>query len=422
MYFSFRILFLYKLIFIYNILTHFTHYILKLVALFNPKIKLFIDGRKNVFQKLQEAVSATDKTIWIHCASLGEFEQGLPILEQLKKQYQNHKIVVSFFSPSGYEVKKDSPVADVFVYLPLDTKKNAKRFLNIVHPDVAIFVKYEFWPNYLAELKHRNIKTILVSGIFRQDQAFFKSYGKWMQKSLKTFNHFFVQNEASKTLLNNIQFKNVTVAGDTRFDRVSEILKRDNSLNFIKDFKQDKTTIVYGSSWSDDESIYIDYLNNSKDIKHIIAPHDIKSHKIEKLKNSISKPVLLYSEKEDKNIADYEVLIIDTIGLLTKIYSYADIAYVGGAFKTGLHNTLEPAVFGIPVVIGPEFQKFQEAVDLVNQKGVLTVSNKDTYTTVINTLINSDKHRLATGKINRNYIHQQAGATTKILNYLTASE
>jgi len=406
------------LIFIYKILTHFTHYILKLVALFNPKIKLFTEGRKGVFKQLEKVILPTDKTIWIHCASLGEFEQGLPIIEELKKQYQSHKIIVSFFSPSGYEVKKNSTVADVIVYLPLDTQTNANRFLNIVHPEVAFFVKYEFWPNYLAELKYRNIQTLLVSGIFRENQAFFKYYGKWMQKSLLTFDHFFVQNETSKTLLNNIQFKNVTVAGDTRFDRVAEILKRDNSLDFIKNFKDDKTTIVYGSSWNDDEAIYLDYLNSSKNIKHIIAPHDIKPHKIEKLRNSITKSVLLYSEKVGKNVTDYEVLIIDTIGLLTKIYSYADIAYVGGAFKTGLHNTLEPAVFGIPVVIGSEFQKFQEAVDLVNRKGILSVTNKEMYSTVINELVDSDKHRLTTGKINSNYIHQQAGATTKILNYL----
>jgi len=406
------------LLFFYDVLTHITCFFLKVIALFNPKIKLFVNGRKNVFQKLQESVAVTDRTIWIHCASLGEFEQGLPILEQLKKQYQNHKIIVSFFSPSGYEVKKNSPVADVIVYLPLDTRTNAKHFLNIVHPDIAIFVKYEFWPNYLEELKLRNIKTLLVSGIFREDQAFFKDYGKWMQNSLQTFDHFFVQNEASKILLNNIQFKNVIVAGDTRFDRVSEILERDNSLDFIKTFKQDKTTIVYGSSWSDDERIYLDYLNSSKNIKHIIAPHDIKPHKIEKLRNSITKSVLLFSEKDSKNTAEYDVLIIDAIGLLTKIYSYADIAYVGGAFKTGLHNTLEPAVFGIPVVIGPEFQKFQEAVDLVNRKGILTVSNKEIYTTVISKLVGSEKYRLTTGEINSNYIHQQAGATTKILTYL----
>jgi len=406
------------LLFFYNLLTHIASYFLKVIGLFNPKMKLFVNGRKNVFQKLQEAIATTDKTIWIHCASLGEFEQGLPIIEQLKKQYLNHKIVVSFFSPSGYEVKKNSPIADVIVYLPLDTRTNANRFLHVVHPDIAIFVKYEFWPNYLAELKHRNIKTLLVSGIFREDQAFFKSYGKWMQNSLQSFDHFFVQNEASKILLNNIQFKNVTVAGDTRFDRVSEILKRDNSLDFIQTFKQDKITIVYGSSWSDDENIYLDYLNSSKNIKHIIAPHDIKPHKIEKLKNSITKSVLLFSEKEGKNPEEYDVLIIDTIGLLTKIYSYSDIAYVGGAFKTGLHNTLEPAVFGVPVIIGPEFQKFQEAIDLVDRKGILTVSNKEMYTAVINKFVDSEQYRLTTGKINSNYIHQQAGSTTKILNYL----
>lgn len=406
------------MLFFYNLFTHLASYFLKVIGLFNPKIKLFVDGRKNVFQKLEESITSTDKSIWIHCASLGEFEQGLPIIEQLKKKYLNHKIVVSFFSPSGYEVKKNSPVADVIVYLPLDTKVNAKRFLNSIHPDIAIFVKYEFWPNYLAELKQSNIQTILVSGIFREDQAFFKPYGKWMQDSLLTFDHFFVQNEASKILLNNIQFNNVTIAGDTRFDRVSEILERDNSLVFIEAFNQNKTTIVYGSSWGDDETIYLDYLNSSKNIKHIIAPHDIKLHKIEQLRNSITKSVLLYSEKDGKNIAEYDVLIVDTIGLLTKIYSYADIAYVGGAFKTGLHNTLEPAVFGIPVIIGPKYQKFQEAVDLVDRKGIFTISNKETYTTVINKLVNSDKQRLATGKINSDYIYQQSGATTKILNYL----
>jgi len=391
------------------------------IALFNPKIKLFVDGRKTVFETLENAILKTDKTIWIHCASLGEFEQGLPIIEQLKKQYQSHKLVVSFFSPSGYEVKKNSLVADVIVYLPLDTKANAKRFLNVVHPDITVFVKYEFWPNYLNELKKRNVKTILVSGIFRKNQAFFKAYGKWMQNSLQTFNHFFVQNETSKKLLNNISFKNVTIAGDTRFDRVSEILKRDNSLDFMETFKQDKITIVYGSSWSDDEDIYLDNLNNSEKTKHIIAPHDIKPHKISKLKSLITKPVILFSEIDGKNLANYDVLIIDTIGLLTKVYSYADIAYVGGGFKTGLHNTLEPAVYGIPVVIGPEYQKFQEAVDLVSQKGILSVSDKESYNITIQKLTSSSSHRLTTGEINSHYIKDNVGATTKVIEYLNPS-
>lgn len=389
------------------------------MALFNPKIKLFISGRKTVFKKLQEHITQTDKVIWIHTASLGEFEQGLPIIEQLKKQYLNHKVVVSFFSPSGYEVKKNSIVADCIVYLPLDTKTNAKRFLDILHPDLAVFVKYEFWPNYLAELKNRNIDTLLVSGIFREKQIFFKSYGKWMRKSLTTFNHFFVQNENSKALLNTLSIENVTVAGDTRFDRVTEILERDNSLDFVSTFKQDTTTIVYGSSWEDDENVYLDFLNNSKDVKHIIAPHDIKKPKIEKLKNSIEKSVVLYSEREGKNLADYEVFIIDTIGLLTKVYSYADIAYVGGAFKTGLHNVLEPAVFCVPVVIGPEYKKFQEAIDLVENKGVISVTTKNEYESVIQKLISNTDYRKETGNINTNFIQQQAGGTGIIISYIS---
>jgi len=395
--------------------------LLKGIALFNPKIKLFVDGRKTVFEILENSISNTDKTIWIHCASLGEFEQGVPIIKELKKQYRTHKIVVSFFSPSGYEVRKNSSLADVICYLPLDTKANAKCFLNIVHPDIAIFVKYEFWPNYLNELKKRKVKTILVSGIFREKQLFFKPIGKGLRKSLHTFDHFFVQNNNSKTLLNSINITNVTVSGDTRFDRVSEILSSNNQLDFIEQFKQDKTTIVYGSSWNDDESIYLNSLNNSENTKHIIAPHDIKSHKISKLKSAITKSVILYSEIEGENLADYDVLIIDTIGLLTKIYSYADIAYVGGAFRTGLHNTLEPAVFGIPVVIGPEHQKFQEAIDLVLKKGVLSISDKKSYHNTISKLINSSSYRITTGKINSQYIKTNSGATTIILQHINLS-
>ncbi len=406
------------MLFFYNILTHITSFFLKGIALFNPKIKLFVDGRKTVFEALKNSISKTDKVIWIHCASLGEFEQGLPIIKELKKQYTTHKIAVSFFSPSGYEVKKNSPHADVITYLPLDTKTNAKRFLNSLHPDIAIFIKYEFWPNYLNELKKRNIKTVLVSGIFRENQIFFKSFGKGMRKSLHTFDHFFVQNKSSQELLNSINFTNVTVSGDTRFDRVSEIVTRDNQLKFIEQFKQDKITIVYGSSWSDDEAIYLDDLNNSENTKHIIAPHDIKPNKISKLKSLITKAVILYSEIEGENLADYDVLIIDTIGLLTKIYSYADIAYVGGGFKTGLHNTLEPAVFGIPVVIGPEYQKFQEATDLVSLKGILSVSNKESYQNIMLKLITSSSFRLTTGEINSSYIKTNSGATTNVVKHL----
>ena len=403
---------------IYNFIINISIHFLRIVALYSPKVKLFVNGRKNVFSTLDKNILKEDKTIWIHTASLGEFEQGLPIIEEIKKMYDNHKIIVSFFSPSGYEVKKYSPVADCIIYLPLDTKKNAKKFIKIVHPEISVFVKYEFWPNYLNELKNSKSKVLLVSGIFRDDQIFFKKYGRWMRESLKAFDHFFVQNKKSKELLNSINLKNVTISGDTRFDRVSEILTNNNQLKFIDDFKNFKISIVYGSSWEDDEKIYLDFLNNSLNTKHIIAPHDIKAHKIVKLKEAITKSVVLYSERKGKNLADYDVLIIDTIGLLTKIYSAADIAYVGGGFKTGLHNTLEPAVFGIPIVIGPSFSKFQEANELVLQKGILSVATKETYNKTIQKLIDDSKYRLATGEINSNYIKNNIGATEKILSHL----
>lgn len=404
---------------IYNLLTHFTSYILNVVTLFNPKIKLFVDGRKDVFTTLETQINSNDKTIWIHCASLGEFEQGLPIIEALKNEATAHKIIVTFFSPSGYEVKKNSNAADIITYLPLDTRQNAKRFLKIVQPELAIFVKYEFWPNYLTELQKQNIDTYLVSGIFREDQSFFKWYGKWMRKFLHTFQYFFVQNETSKTLLNQCNFTNVTVSGDTRFDRVLKILSQDNSLPFIDDFKNNTTTIVYGSSWPEDEAIYLNALNNGpENTKHIIAPHNINTQHIDNLKTQITKSVVLFSEMSGKNLSDYDVFIVDTIGLLTKIYSYADIAVVGGAFKTGLHNTLEPAVFGIPLIIGPEYGKFQEAVALVNRKGILVAPTKIEYQNHLERLINSDKLRAEIGHINSTYISENAGATSRILKHI----
>ena len=404
---------------IYSILTQLAHYLIKVIALFNPKIKLFVNGRKNVWDKLKQHIQPSTKTIWVHCASLGEFEQGLPILESLKKHYVSHKIVLTFFSPSGYEVKKNSNAADIICYLPLDTKKNARNFIKIVQPDFAIFVKYEFWPNYLSELHNQNISTYLVSGIFRKEQLFFKWHGKWMRKSLHTFAHFFIQNQQSEKLLHSINLTNTTITGDTRFDRVIEIINRDNSLLFIEQFKNNTTTIVYGSSWPEDEVAYLDFINTSnKAVKHIIAPHNIKKHHIENLKNSITKPALLHSQLSDENLAAYDVFIIDSIGLLTKIYSYADIAFVGGAFKTGLHNTLEPAAFGIPIITGPKYAKFQEASDLVNLGGIMVVNSKKEYENTLEKLINSEELRSTTGNINKTYVTQKAGATIKIMTQL----
>ena len=406
---------------IYHILIFVVGFLLKIGAIFNPKLKLFTNGRKLTFSKLQSEISSNNKTIWMHCASLGEFEQGRPILEKLKAQFPTKKIVLTFFSPSGYEVQKNYEVADVVCYLPLDSKKNAQKFLSFINPEIAIFVKYEFWPNLLKELKNKQIKTILVSGIFRENQAFFKWYGGWMRKSLKAFNHFFVQDENSKKLLEKSKLNNITISGDTRFDRVYEITQQNNQLDFIEAFTNNNYTLVAGSTWKEDEELLVDYINNtaSKEEKFIIAPHNINSKDIEQLKNSINKKVVLYSEKENVSLKNYQVFIIDTVGILTKIYKYANVAYVGGGFtKTGVHNVLEPATFGVPIVIGPNYHKFNEAVELIKNKACFSIGTSKKLSVLLNKFFNEESSRTKAGKRALNYVVEKTGATAIILNYL----
>ena len=404
---------------LYNILVFKASILLRFIALFNKKIKLFVDGRKETFSRLS-ALKKDDKVIWIHSASLGEFEQARPIIEKVKNQYSTYKIVVTFFSPSGYEIRKNYDLADVVCYLPLDSKSNARKFVEIVNPELAIFVKYEFWPNLLNELKQKEIPTILISGILRKKQSFFKWYGGFMRKSLQAFHHFFVQNKESKDLLNSINFNNVTVSGDTRFDRVYEILQQDNSLDFISEFKNNSYTVVAGSTWEQDEELLINYINNkaSEEEKFIIAPHNINQKNISALRKSILKKTILYSERNNVNLKEYQIFIVDTIGLLTKIYASADVAYVGGGLKTGLHNILEPATFGVPVVIGNQFGKFKEAIDLVNLKGSISIYNQEEFSSTFTKLKSDIDFRKSTGKINKNYIEKNIGATQLIMNYI----
>jgi 3-deoxy-D-manno-octulosonic-acid transferase len=408
------------MLFLYNLLLLFASQIVKFLAVFSPKIKLFVDGRKTVFQNLESIISSTDKTIWFHAASLGEFEQGLPVMEKIKENFANHKIVVTFFSPSGYEVRKNNSIADVTVYLPLDTKSNAQKFLKLVHPDLVFFIKYEFWPNYLNELKNLGIKTYLISGIFRENQAFFQWYGGFYKIALKTFDYFFVQNESSKLLLQKLGYKNVKISGDTRFDRVVSILERDNSLDFIKQFKNNTITIVVGSSWPKDESLLVNYINQTNvKVKFIIAPHNIKVEQIQELKNSITKKTILFSEKEKKDLSSYDVLIVDTIGILTKIYSYAEIAYVGGGFgNPGIHNILEPATFGIPIIVGPNYSHFAEAVALVHKEGCISIANQNELNDTFSNLISNEDIRLEKGHICSTFVQMNKGATAVILKHI----
>lgn len=424
------------MLFLYNLIILLASQVVKLLALFSPKMKLFVDGRKEVFPILQSKINPKDKTIWFHAASLGEYEQGLPVIEKIKNQYPNHKIVVTFFSPSGYEVRKKNTVADATVYLPLDTKSNAKKFIKTINPELVFFIKYEYWPNYLNELKKLQIKTYLISGIFRENQAFFKWYGGFYRNALKSFEYFFVQNESSKNLIQSIDFNNVKISGDTRFDRVVSILERDNSLDFIKQFKENKTTIVIGSSWPKDENLLVDYINNASDkIKFIIAPHNIHKSEIVNLQSLIKKKVVLFSEKEqiltraertgeskqvqNYKLEDFQVFIIDTIGILTKIYSYADIAYVGGGFgNPGVHNILEPATFGVPIIIGPNYSHFAEATALVHQEGCISISNQNELNEAFDNLIFNEDVRHEKGHICATFVQMNKGATDVILKHI----
>ncbi|MDC6387396.1 glycosyltransferase N-terminal domain-containing protein [Maribacter sp. PR1] len=402
--------------FIYSLIVSLVWQLLKLIALANPKIAKFVSGRKQVIKTLKKHLSKTDKVVWIHAASLGEYEQGLPILEKLKKDYPEHKVLLTFFSPSGYEVKKDTSPADIVTYLPLDTPQKVKSFLNVSNPKMAIFIKYEIWPNYLSELKKRNTPTILISARFKSDKIFFKSYGRFMRNALKKFTYLYVQDLKSLDLLKSIGMENVTVTGDTRLDRVSEILKRNNSLPFMDQFCKQTKCLVAGSTWPDDEVFLIDYINNSKnDEKYIIAPHNIKEEHIQSLKNSIQRKTLCYSSLPEKIPKETAVIIIDTIGLLTKIYSYATVAYVGGGFATGLHNTLEPAVFGIPVIIGPKYKGFLEAEDLVKLGGVIPISNRNEFFNSANSLLNDEQKCTKVGEINSQYILINKGASIQIM-------
>lgn len=405
--------------FLYNLLVIIAGFFLRIAALWSKKLKLFVDGRKTVFQTLQREISHTDKTIWFHAASLGEYEQGLPVMEKVREKYPKHKIILTFFSPSGYEVRKNNTAADVTIYLPLDTAANARKFLKLTHPDLVFFIKYEYWPNYLNQLKKAGTPTYLISGIFREKQMFFKWYGGFYRSALNTFTHFFVQNAASKDLLEKLGKTNVTVSGDTRFDRVAAILEKDNTLDFIASFKNNITTVVVGSSWPKDEELLTAYINASSGVKFIIAPHNIKDAQIQSLRSAISKKTVLFSEKDGKNLADSDVFIIDTIGILTKIYSYADVAYVGGGFgNPGVHNILEPATFGVPIVIGPNYSHFAEATALVHAGGCVSITNQKQLDDILDLLLRNEDERHEKGHICSTFVEMNKGATPTILKHL----
>ncbi|MGM0504598.1 MAG: 3-deoxy-D-manno-octulosonic acid transferase [Bacteroidota bacterium] len=409
---------------IYLLGIHLYYFVVLIASLFNRKAKLWIRGRKKLLKTIESRVSRESKTAWFHCASLGEFEQGRPLIEAFKKKYTDFKILLTFYSPSGFEIRKNYQHADDVFYLPLDTPRNAKKFLNLVKPDIIFFIKYEFWYFFLREIYKRKIPLYLVSGIFRKEQRFFKPFNLQYRKMLRFFSHFFVQNEPSEKLLQSIDIKNVTVTGDTRFDRVYAIAKQSKALPLIEKFKNNSGVFIAGSTWKPDEEIIINYYNQTvQKFKLIVAPHEVNAENIERILKLFDthKKVVKYSEANINNIEEADVLIVDCIGLLSSLYRYGDIAYIGGGFGKGIHNILEAATYGIPVIFGPNYEKFQEAVALIQVGGAIAIQNYNDFEHTINRLL-SDKNLIhEKGEIASTFVKQKTGATEKILNTINTT-
>ncbi|WP_265857994.1 3-deoxy-D-manno-octulosonic acid transferase [Pedobacter sandarakinus] len=385
-------------------------FVIRVFSLFNPKAEQFINGRKNVYTQIVQRINPAEKHIWFHFASLGEFEQGRPVLEQLKTQYPDKQIVITFFSPSGYEIRKNYPLADVF-YLPMDSKRNARRFLDLINPEVAIFTKYEFWHFYFKTLKERQIPLYLISGIFRPQQTFFAWYGGFYRNLLTAVSHFFVQNEESEILLKSIGFNNVTRSGDTRFDRVYENAQHPKPLPIIAAFCKDAPVIIAGSTWLPDEKLLVSLAEQHPAWKLIIAPHEIDVLHIRGLEELFPKAVK-YSNLEKSSTGNQsQILIIDNIGILSSLYQYGKLAYIGGGFGTGIHNTLEAAAFGLPVIFGPKFDKFQEAKDLISVGAAKSIINEET---LIDAFEMFKRNEISSAAA-RAYVYKQKGATVQIL-------
>lgn len=383
----------------------------------NNKATLFLSGRENVFALLEQKRLPGEHYVWFHAASLGEFEQGRPIMESLKNSHPEYKILLTFFSPSGYEVRKDYQGADIICYLPMDMSWNVKRFLDIVQPNCAIFIKYEFWMNYLLELKKRQIKTYIVSAIFRESQLFFRSYGGFYRRLLKSFTHLFVQNDESVRLLHSIGFDNVTKVGDTRFDRVADIAAKSKDLPIVQAFKSDAKVLIAGSSWPNDENILLPYFNQNFPLKLIIAPHEIDEEHLQSIISQLKRPYIRYSQATIENVKEADCLIIDCFGLLSSIYRYGEIAYIGGGFGVGIHNILEAAVYGIPVIFGPNFRKFQEAVDLQQKGGAFVIENYESFSQIMSEFLEENSSLYSSAcKVSNDYSQANKGATSKVVN------
>ena len=394
---------------------------MKLHALFNQKTRLAVRGREEWRKRLQEKINALPaggKRVWFHASSLGEFEQGRPVMESLKKSHPDVKIILTFFSPSGYEVRKNYDGADIVCYLPIDTPANAKKFIDLVNPCMVFFVKYEFWQNYLNTLYKKGIPVYSVSSIFRPNQIFFRWYGKGYQQVLKTFAHLFVQNEESKQLLAGIGVNNTTVVGDTRFDRVLDICAAAKQLPLVQKFKGDALTFVAGSSWGPDEDIFIKYFNAHPEMKLIIAPHVVNDSHLKEIESKLQRSSIRYTKATEDNVQQADCLIIDCYGLLSSIYRYGEISYIGGGFGVGIHNVLEAAVYGIPVIFGPNNKKFREAQHLLANKGGFEIHGYDDFEQLMNKFLTDEAYLQASGQAAGDYVKNNSGAMEKIMDYV----
>ena len=386
---------------------------IRVAALFNEKARLWMRGRKGLFAELERTFAGKSDPVWIHCASLGEYEQAKPLIEKIKQEQPETKILTTFFSPSGYVQAVKKPLADYNFYLPLDLPDNAKKFLDIVQPASAIFVKYEFWYNFMQQLHQKAIPFYYISAIFRENQHFFKPSGRWFAKQLQQASHFFVQTEKSKELLDGIGIKQVTVCGDTRFDRVKAIAAQVQPFDFMETFRGDKKVIVAGSTWGPDEQLLAQLLQHFPDYKLVVAPHEI--NRTPEVKQTFAAyKTALYSSKEENDLANCQVLIIDTIGILSRLYQYSTVSYIGGAFKTGLHNILEAAVYGKPLFFGPHYDHFNEAVNLVAQKGAFSVNSSEEMKDIMTKFEQNPEYYAQTCNICQEYVAQNSGAVNII--------
>ncbi len=395
-------------------------FVVKLISPFHKKAKKMVRGQKDTFDILGKNILPGEKYIWFHAASLGEFEQGRPLMERVKSHRPEYKILLTFFSPSGYEVRKNYNGADVICYLPFDLPGNVKRFLQLAHPDMAIFIKYEFWMNYLTELHKKKVPTYIISAIFRPNQIFFKWYAKPYKHVLNTYDKLFVQDKASADLLAKNGISNVITCGDTRFDRVLDIHAQAKALPVLESFSEntgkDHTIMVAGSSWPNDEEVFIPYFNQHTSIKLIIAPHEIHEGHLKEITSRLNRPYILYSEATEENVKQVDCIIMDCFGLLSSTYKYGAIAYIGGGFGTGIHNALEAAVYGIPVIFGPTYHKFREAKELILFEGGFSINDADDFNNQIDKFISQTDVLTTAGKNAGNYVHQNGGASDIIFN------